>query len=404
MAAGWYFSTDAAYDMAVAYQLTAKPDYMTAMVANMNYEGGCNPVNVSYVTGLGWKRQRDIVSQWHSVDALRLPPSGIPYGNVTATFTYLYTYGGALEALCYPSDSATTAPYPFYDRWGDSWNVNAEMVVLNQARSLGTLAFLAAQSSLKTQAWKSVPGQIVVPASDVPPGSPVTLKMQAPGLDLSSARITWETRDEEPSFGQTLTFSPKNNGVQWVEAEAQLPDGRRVFAKASFKVNSPNIVWINDALPAGAQAAADGGDSWNWVSGSPAAQSGGLSHQSAAGAGSHQHYFDGATSTLSLTTGDVLYTWVYLDAANPPTEVMLQWNDGTWDHRAYWGDNSLSYGADSTNARRYVGALPAAGQWVQLKVPASQVGLEGSTVKGMAFTLYNGKASWDTTGRLSAGQ
>ena len=33
------------------------------MLANMNYEGGCNPVNVSYITGLGWKRQRDIVSR-----------------------------------------------------------------------------------------------------------------------------------------------------------------------------------------------------------------------------------------------------------------------------------------------------------------------------------------------------
>ena len=36
---------------------------MAALLENMNYEGGCNPVNVSYITGLGlWKRQRDIVS------------------------------------------------------------------------------------------------------------------------------------------------------------------------------------------------------------------------------------------------------------------------------------------------------------------------------------------------------
>jgi hypothetical protein len=404
MAAGWYFSTDQAFDIAVAYQLTAKADYMTAMIANMNFEGGCNPVNVAYVTGMGWKRQRDIVSQWHSVDSYRMPPSGIPYGNVTATFTYLYTYGGALENLSFPSDSATVAPYPFYDRWGDSWNVNAEMVVLNQARSLGTLAFLAAQTPLKTQVWHSIPAQIVVPTAVVPPGSPITLTLQAPGLDLGNARITWETRDEEPSFGQTLTFSPRNNGTQWVEAEAQLPDGRRVFAKASFTVNSPNIVWFDDGLPTGAQAAADGGDSWNWVGSSPSPKSGGAAHQSAAAAGSHQHYFDSATSTMTLTTGDVLYSWVYLDPSAPPSEIMLQWNDGTWDHRAYWGANTLSYGLDGTNTRRNMGALPAPGQWVQLKVPAAQVGLEGKTVKGMAFTLYDGKATWDTTGRLSAGQ
>ena len=64
---GWYFSTDQAFDVAVAYQLSPKSDYMTAMLANMNYEGGCNPINLSYITGIGWKRQRDIVSQWHMV-------------------------------------------------------------------------------------------------------------------------------------------------------------------------------------------------------------------------------------------------------------------------------------------------------------------------------------------------
>jgi hypothetical protein len=50
-----------------------------------------------------------------------------------------------------------------------------------------------------------------------------------------------------------------------------------------------------------------------------------------------------------------------------------------------------------------MGALPATGQWVQLRVPASQVGLEGVTVSGMSFSLYGGRATWDAAGRLSAG-
>jgi hypothetical protein len=49
-----------------------------------------------------------------------------------------------------------------------------------------------------------------------------------------------------------------------------------------------------------------------------------------------------------------------------------------------------------------MGALPPAGQWLQLKVPASQVNLEGSTINGMAFTLYNGGATWDAAGCLSS--
>ena len=183
---------------------------MTAMLANMNYEGGCNPVNCRYVTGLGWKRQRDIVSQWALNDTRVLPPSGIPVGNIAGSFGYLWDYSGALESLCFPSDGATVAPYPFYDRWGDSWNVSSEMVVLNQARSIGTLAFLAAQTAYKTQAWKAPSNaQITVPGSTVPVGQSVTVSLQVPGLDLTPARITWEARDQEPAFGATFTFSPE---------------------------------------------------------------------------------------------------------------------------------------------------------------------------------------------------
>jgi hypothetical protein len=39
---------------------------------------------------------------------------------------------------------------------------------------------------------------------------------------------------------------------------------------------------------------------------------------------------------------------------------------------------------------------------VQLQVSASQVGLEGTTVSGMSFSLYNGRATWDAAGVTSA--
>jgi RHS repeat-associated protein len=40
---------------------------------------------------------------------------------------------------------------------------------------------------------------------------------------------------------------------------------------------------------------------------------------------------------------------------------------------------------------------------VRLEVPANLVGLEGRSLKGMAFTLYNGRATWDRTGKASGG-
>jgi hypothetical protein len=48
-----------------------------------------------------------------------------------------------------------------------------------------------------------------------------------------------------------------------------------------------------------------------------------------------------------------------------------------------------------------MGALPAAGGWVRLAVPASVVGLDGQTLSGMAFTLYGGQADWDDAGENS---
>ena len=160
-----------------------------------------------------------------------------------------------------------------------------------------------------------------------------------------------------------------------------------------------NIIWVDDALPAGAVPGADGGDAWTWVSSNPAPFSGTAANQSNIGAGLHQHFFDWASATLTINPGDFLIVYVYLDPTNVPSEVMLQWNDGSWEHRAFWGANNILNGVSGTASRFFAGALPQAGQWTRLEVPASQVGLEGSTLKGMAFTLYGGRATWDYAGK-----
>jgi hypothetical protein len=401
---GWYFSCDQAFDLAVAYQINPNPAYLSAIIANMNYEGGCNPLNLAFVAGLGWKRQHNFVSQWEVNAPRQLPPSGLPVGNIHTAFTYLWNYAGELEELAFPSDGATSGLYPFYDRWGDSWNVSTEMVCLNSARALGALAFLAAQTGYATQPWTAPVAQINVPSGVVPVGSNVTLTLQGPaGLDLSGARIVWEAQDQQPAFGPSFTYAPVNNGAQWVEAEAQLPDGRRVFATNTFLANAANIVWFNGAVPAGATTGADGGDAWTWVTSNPTPYAAAKDLESSVASGEHQIYFYGASNPLSVDSNSTLYAWVYLNPKNTPSEVMLQWYDGSsWEHRAYWGANSLSFGVAGTVSRYDAGALPAAGQWVQLEVPASAVGLQGATVTGMSFALYGGQATWDEAGVLNA--
>jgi len=234
--AGWYFSGDAAFELAVACQLDfpqmndPRPKYVDAILANLNYEAGCNPVNVTYLTGLGWKRQREIVDQYAENDRRVLPPSGIPLGNVQGGFGWIEIYGKELGALSFPPDADDKAPYPIYDRWGDSFNLTQEFVIPNQARALAYLSWMMGRSAVRNQPWKAAAGKIAATQM----GKKISATLSAPGIDFSRARIVWEARDQEPAFGKTFSFTPAHGGEQWIEAEAQLPDGRRVFAVTNF--------------------------------------------------------------------------------------------------------------------------------------------------------------------------
>jgi hypothetical protein len=235
-AAGWYFSGDAAFDLAVACQMDypskrdPRPKMIEAILANLNYEQGGNPVNVTYLTGLGSKRQFEIVHQYAQNDRRALPLTGVPLGNIQAGMLWLDLYKKEPLELSFPSDDDHSNPYPFYDRWLDGFNLSQEFVILNQARALGYLSWLMAQTSLKKQPWRSAAGQIqALPAKgDSPPR--LTLTLSAPGIDLGTARIVWEAAGQEPGFGKTFSLAPAKLGTQWVEAEAQLVDGRRIFA------------------------------------------------------------------------------------------------------------------------------------------------------------------------------
>ena len=249
MTAGWFFPSARAFDLTVAYQLDPRAEYLDALISNLNYEGGCNPQNVSFMTGLGWKRQREIVHQYASNDRRALPPSGIPIGAVHSGFDWVAQYGGELGALNFPADWFSTGPYALYDRWADTYNLATEFVIADQSAALGSLAYVAALSSLRSQAWVSASAQIVVPPQ-APMNLPLTASVQASGFDLSQAQIVWEARDQEPAFGSNFVFVPKTLGTHWIEVEAALADGRRVFASTNINVtNGPPSVSVTASDP-----------------------------------------------------------------------------------------------------------------------------------------------------------
>lgn len=159
-------------------------------------------------------------------------------------------------------------------------------------------------------------------------------------------------------------------------------------------------VWIEDSLPPGVARQ----DGWNFV-GAPNPVYSGETVTTRTAQGLSQHYFEGASQPLKVAEGDVLFAYVYLDPNNPPKEIMLQFNDGSWEHRAFWGGDHIEWGNTGTPSRLHRGVLPALGEWVRLEVPAAEVGLQpGAMINGWAFTQFDGTTFWDKAGIVSINQ
>ena len=155
-------------------------------------------------------------------------------------------------------------------------------------------------------------------------------------------------------------------------------------------------VWIEDSLPANAKP--DGTTPWEFVKKPEPVFSGETSTKRKSEAIS-QHFFTGASPGLTIQKDAILFAHVYLDPKNPPKEIMLQFNDSVWEHRAYWGNDVIPWGTAGAVSRVNMGALPELGKWVRIEVPAAKVGLlPGTTINGWAFTQFDGTVYWDKAG------
>ena len=170
--------------------------------------------------------------------------------------------------------------------------------------------------------------------------------------------------------------------------------------------NEPTeVVWIDDELPAGARAQGN----WKYETRKSEDESGKIvfsglkASLGKAGNGFAQHFFTDASLQLQVGPDDTLFAHVYLDPKDPPRQIMLQFNDGNWEHRAYWGANEINFGPDNTPARLRLGDLPETGAWIRLEVPAAKVGFtEPAMLNGWAFSQSNGTVYWDRSGVVSS--
>jgi hypothetical protein len=196
-------------------------------------------------------------------------------------------------------------------------------------------------------------------------------------------------------------FGPVGSRVEVaVEVEGDVASGDIQLLEARVK-RTPNRdrrerIWFDLAIPTGALPTGD----WRWESSSAVRAK---AHYTPATAGATTaHGFNSAGTPFVVNSGEVFFTHLYLDPANPPETVMLQWiaegNDG--EHRAYWGVNRIEQGNNGTASRHYLGPIPKdwIGQWKHVEVPAAAVGLEGKKLIGMAFLQFAGQAKWAAGG------
>lgn len=235
----YFFAASEAFDLVAASLLSPKPEYTDALQTNVSFQAGGNPVNTTFLSGLGWIQPRNLVSQWAVNDERKLPPIGFNSGSVNMGLPYLDEYRALLGLLTYPPHTRTglyAFPHGSYHRYADTFHLSNEFVILDHGRSLAAMTYLMAAAGDHEGPWESPP-EVTITGLPTPLmlGESVELGVSSPS-DLSEALVIWEGKEAEPQRGTTFNYRPANAGTAWVELEVLWPDGRRSFARETRPV------------------------------------------------------------------------------------------------------------------------------------------------------------------------
>jgi len=176
-------------------------------------------------------------------------------------------------------------------------------------------------------------------------------------------------------------------------------DGKAANRKA--EAGPQDVVWFDDQFPPGSQPIESKQASrWQWDGTPRQPVLSGCRSLAHTGAGLQQHQFTGATKPLFLSPGDKLFFYVYLDPKDPPKAIMVQYDDGSVDHRAYWGaDKCLLAGTPNGPQHFEAGPLPPPNAWTRLEIDAGKLNLQpDSRIRGMSFIQFDGAAYYDKPG------
>lgn len=212
-----------------------------------------------------------------------------------------------------------------------------------------------------------------------------------------------------------LKLETEEDKAKLADYDRRIDDSQKALQDAVAKIvyNDPamtdpkpepstvEVVWMEDDYPTGGNVAGSPGHPTQFIT----ADGGGQVYSGKrALKRTHdtlsQDVWDNSKVPVMIPAQAKLFAYVYIDPANPPKSVMLQYHRNGWLHRAVWGDyDIIPWGTPNTPERVHMGALPKAGEWVRLEVPAEKVGLNaGDSLTGFATTQHAGTVYWDKIG------
>ena len=220
----------------------------------------------------------------------------------------------------------------------------------------------------------------------------------------------------DPGMDGNILLTPPTLRLSTDEQKKQLADFDHKIAAAETKIrdaiaklnytdpatlNPPppvqmsEVVWFEDGFPAGTKPETAGGPA-TYVTKDKGPVFSGAAALKRTAKGVAQDFFAGGASFDIPANGHVT-AQCFIDPANPPEAIMIQFHVGGWNHRAVWGtEGVIPFGKVRTPERVMMGGLPKAGEWVKLDIPIEKVGLKpGMKVTGFAFTQFDGTVSWD---------
>jgi hypothetical protein len=205
-----------------------------------------------------------------------------------------------------------------------------------------------------------------------------------------------------PDQEKKLTdFETKIGGVQKQinEALAKVEYTDPATIQPPPPIEEIETVWVDDDFPAGANPQVLG-DATKWITADEGPVFSGKRSLKRTDSGLAQDFYSGGAAPLEIPPGGRLFAYVYLDPANPPKAIMLQFHKGDWLHRAVWGDyDAIGFGKAGTTERVHMGDLPNTGLWTRLEVDVEKLGLKpGDLLTGLAYTQFGGTVYWDKAG------